>query len=86
MNQEHHHESIDELSAEERSTAAVLERERPVPRPGFRGDLRRLLLGTRRGSAAGARWWILSGSYLGAGLLCLASALFGVAGVGPFAA
>jgi hypothetical protein len=84
MSQEH--DPIDDLTVEERRTAAVLERERPLPRAAFRGDLRRRLLGAPRGVAARTPWWVLSGSYLGAGVLCLASALLGVAGVGPFAA
>jgi hypothetical protein len=82
MNPAHEHEP----TAEDQRTAAILERERPVPRAAFRGELRRRLLGTRRGAPLGTRWWVLSGSYLGAGLLCFASALLGVVGVGPFAA
>lgn len=86
MNPDREHPPIDELTAEDRRTAEILERERPVPRAVFRGDLRRRLLGARRGAPLGARWWVLSGSYLGAGILCFASALLGIAGVGPFAA
>jgi hypothetical protein len=82
MNHEHEHEP----TVEDRRTAAILERERPVPRAAFRGELRRRLLGVRSGAGARTRWWVLSGTYLGAGLLCFASALLGVAGIGPFAA
>jgi hypothetical protein len=86
MSQEHDHESVDGLTEQERRTAVLLERERPIPRAVFRGELRRRLTGARPGMALRTPWWVLSGSYLGAGLLCLASALLGVAGVGPFAA
>lgn len=79
-----------ELPAEERGAlaelAARLERERPVPAPGFRGRLRRLLLPSQPAPWAGRRWRSLAGSSLSLGALCLAVAAAGVAGAGPFAA
>ena len=80
--------------------AERLERERPLPAPGFRGELRRRLSARERpvafaprGSAAGwtaapggARWRLAASAYAVAGLLCLAVAAAGLAGSGPFAA
>jgi hypothetical protein len=61
-----------------------LELERPVPAPGFRGELRRSLIkGSRRRPAAPLRVWVAS--YLGAGTLCLLVAAAGLLGAGPFA-
>ena len=67
-----------------------LEADRPIPRPGFRGILRRRLLGTsgqprRQPSAATERFRLWAAGYTAAGTLCLAIAAIGVAGVGPFA-
>jgi hypothetical protein len=67
-----------------------LEADRPIPSPGFRGDLRRRLLGTssrprRQPSAAAARFRLWAAGYTVAGTLCLAVAAVGLAGVGPFA-
>ncbi len=65
--------------------AERLERERPVPAPAFRGDLRRRLMkGSRRSATQPVRTWALS--YLGAGTLCLVVAAAGLVGAGPFAA
>jgi hypothetical protein len=64
-----------------------LERDRPVPRPSFRGSLRRSLLMPTRGEGATAtrfRVWIAG--YAAAGGLCLLVTAIGIAGVGPFAA
>jgi hypothetical protein len=81
--------------------AERLERERPLPAPGFRGELGRRLSARERptafaprGSAArrwsaaraGARWRLAASGYAAAGLLCLAVAAAGLAGAGPFAA
>jgi hypothetical protein len=68
--------------------ADQLERSRPVPRPAFRGDLRRLLADGRRGSVAttASRWRVLVGAYSGLGALLLAVAAIGLAGAGPFGA
>lgn len=78
------------LSAEERAAltrlAERLERERPLPHPAFRGDLRRLLLSPTQAPPPPARWKALAASYAGAGLLCLLVAAAGLAGLGPFAA
>ncbi len=82
---------LDEAEREALVAIAMrLQAERPAPGPAFRGDLRRQLLGgakTRRSPAfAGpqsAR--ALAATYSAAGLLLLAIAAIGVAGVGPFA-
>jgi hypothetical protein len=67
-----------------------LETDRPIPSPGFRGNLRRSLLGTathprRQPSAATARFRLWAAGYTAAGTLCLAVVAIGLAGVGPFA-
>lgn len=79
------------FSAEEREALALLgerlERERPLPGAGFRGELRRLLLTSpRRSTSSSVRWRLWAASYAGAGALCLAVAAIGLAGAGPFAA
>ncbi len=67
--------------------ACRLERERPVPAPGFRGALRRQLLATAgRHEAVPARVRRLIFAYAGCGAALLFVALVGVAGAGPFAA
>jgi hypothetical protein len=61
-----------------------LVRERPVPRAGFRSELRALI-----GTAAGPerrRVRRLIAAYAGSGALLLAVAIAGTAGVGPLAA
>jgi hypothetical protein len=63
-------------------TARLLERERPVPRPAFRGELARQL---RARSAAPRRVRLLIGAYAGAGLALLAVVAVGLAGAGPLA-
>jgi hypothetical protein len=69
--------------------AGRLSAERPVPAPGFRGDLRRSLVAAAASRAAGLsrprRWAVaLSTGAGGTGLLAVAA--LGVAGVGPLAA
>jgi hypothetical protein len=64
-------------------TARLLERERPVPRPAFRGKLARRL---RARSTSSQRLRVLIGAYAGSGLALLAVVAVGVAGVGPLAA
>lgn len=64
----------------------LLERERPVPSAAFRGELRRHLLGSRRGRASSPRWRLLAVSYVAFGLLCLVTAALGLTGAGPFVA
>ena len=63
-------------------TARVLERERPVPRPAFRGELARQL---RARSTGPRRVRLLIGAYAGAGLVLLAVVAVGLAGAGPLA-
>jgi hypothetical protein len=85
------HDLDPNLPAAERARLAVLaerlERDRPVPRPSFRGDLRRhLLAGPRRSAAPAARFRLWAAGYTATGTLCLLLAAVGLAGVGPFAA
>jgi hypothetical protein len=64
-----------------------LERERPVPRAGFRATLRRTLLaadGER--SVARGRLRLRVAAYAGSGVTLLAIAALGVSGLGPLAA
>jgi hypothetical protein len=63
-------------------TARLLERERPVPRPAFRGELARQL---RARSPGPRRLRVLIGAYAGAGLVLLAVVAVGLAGAGPLA-
>ena len=64
-----------------------LEAERPVPRAGFRAELRsRLLQAADRRRAAPGRLRLLIGAYAGAGAALLLIAAIGVGGAGPFAA
>lgn len=68
-------------------TAERLHAERPVPRAGFRAELRaRLLAAERRYHAAPPRIRVLIGAYAGSGAALLLIAAVGVAGAGPFAA
>lgn len=61
-----------------------LARERPVPAPGFRAELRRRLLdGASREAPAAVRRLIYACA--GAGIAMLLIAAFGAAGVGPLA-
>jgi hypothetical protein len=63
--------------------------ERPVPRAGFRGDLRRALIAAgpaRRGASAADRWRVQVATYSGLGTLLLAVAAAGLVGLGPFSA
>ena len=62
-----------------------LRAERPVPAPGFRGELRRHLLGQAERPAPG-RLRILIAAYGGSGALLLVVAAAGVAGAGPLSA
>ncbi|HET6998400.1 MAG TPA: hypothetical protein VFI03_07395 [Solirubrobacterales bacterium] len=64
-----------------------LDAARPLPAPGFRGELRRRLAGTQAdGGVAPRRVRTFALSYALSGLLLLAVAALGVAGGGPFAA
>jgi hypothetical protein len=78
-------------STKEREALALLgdrlERERPVPNAGFRGELRRLLLAPpHRSRSLAGHYRLWAASYVGAGAICLAVAAIGLAGGGPFAA
>ena len=71
---------------EQHGLATRLEAERPVPRPAFRGDLRRALLGAAdRRPAAPARLRLMITAFAGSGTVLLAIATVGLAGVGPLA-
>ena len=67
---------VDDLDPELREFAARLQRERPLPRPAFRGDLGRRL--TRRTARPAPRYLrLLVAGQLGAGALLLALAALG---------
>lgn len=69
------------------SLAERLERGRPIPAPGFRGELRRGLLaafGSGRSRPQRARAFVAA--YAGSGFALLAVATLGVGGVGPLSA
>lgn len=69
------------------AVALRLDQARPLPAPGFRGELRRRLAGAEEGGAvAPRRVRTLALSSALSGLLLLAVAAVGVAGGGPFAA
>jgi hypothetical protein len=67
--------------------AERLERERPLPNPAFKGELRRKLaelgLAPRRWQPERLRLQVAA--YLAAGLALLALAAIGLSGIGPFA-
>jgi hypothetical protein len=67
-----------------------LQRERPLPAPGFRARLRATLLSSSDWPAPESRpsfsYRPLAFSYAAAGAACLLIAAIGVAGAGPFAA
>jgi hypothetical protein len=65
---------------------ARLESERPVPRPAFRGDLRRALLrNAEQRPSAPRRLRLMIPAFAGSGALLLAIAAIGLAGAGPLA-
>jgi hypothetical protein len=67
--------------------AARLERERPIPSTGFRGELRRHLIAhVPSQPLRPQRLGVLIGAYTGSGAVLLAVAVLGLAGVGPLAA
>jgi hypothetical protein len=69
----------DELSAR-------LHRECPVPRPAYRGDLRRRLLSlSQAGFGRPPRLRMLVAAYASSGAALLAVAVIGALGVGPLA-
>jgi hypothetical protein len=62
-----------------------LERDRPLPRATFRGNLRRLLTGPQsHGIQRSGHWRVLVATYSGLGAFLLAVAGIGLAGAGPF--
>lgn len=67
--------------------ADQLERERPIPASGFRGQLRRSLLGGFESRARRPqRLRALVTAYASSGFVLLAIATLGVGGVGPLSA
>ena len=77
--------TVDDVDPDLHELAMRLERERPLPRPAFRGDLGRRLAG--QGSRpAPRRLRLLVAAQLGAGTLLLAVTALGVvAEAGPLA-
>jgi hypothetical protein len=80
---------LDIIEAEERATATLLQSERPVPDPNFRGTLRRRLEAGRNAGRPvpffGSLGAQIAGCF-GAGVVLLAVAAAGLVGVGPFGA
>lgn len=75
----------DEPTADElRLVEERLQRERPVPRPAFRSELRSGLFA--RPSRDWRRARALITAYASSGLILLLAAIVGIAGVGPLAA
>ena len=76
-----------QLDARERErlmeTARLLEQQRPVPRPTFRGKLARRLRADSRGPYGVRR---LIAAYAGSGLALLIVVAIGLVGAGPLAA
>jgi hypothetical protein len=67
-------------------TVRRLEAERPVPRPAYRGELRRRLMAEAGRLPQPTRVRRLILAYAGSGFCLLAVAAVGLAGVGPLAA
>lgn len=77
--------SFDDLDFDVRELAMRLERERPLPRPAFRGELGRRL-STSQPRPRPRRLWLLVAGQLGAGALLLGIAALGaVLEAGPLA-
>ena len=62
---------------------ARLRRERPVPAPAFRGDLKRSLMRDPAGVTVPSKARLAIKAYAMAGATLLAAATLGVAGIGP---
>lgn len=78
--------TFDDLDPDLRELAMRLERDRPLPRPAFRGDLGRRLTSQTAARPAPRRLRLLVAGQLGAGALLLAIAALGaVAQAGPLA-
>jgi hypothetical protein len=73
---------MNDIDPELRDVAARLEAERPLPRPAFRGELRRHLMAHRPSTAGRMR---LAVGQLGGGFALLVLAAAGVLGLGPLA-
>jgi hypothetical protein len=66
--------------------AARLESERPVPRPAFRGKLRRdLITSAERQPTKPPRLRLVIAAFAGSGTALLAIAAIGLSGIGPLA-
>jgi hypothetical protein len=65
---------------------ARLEDERPLPRPAFRGELRRQLLAQEAAPLSARHLRLLIAAYAICGSVLLAVAALGTAGAGPLAA
>lgn len=75
------------MTADLEAIAERLDAERPIPRAGFRGELRRRVLRSpRTHEARPRRLQLLITAYASSGLALLAVAAIGLAGAGPFAA
>jgi hypothetical protein len=68
----------------ERQLDEALKRRRPGPSRDFGDQLRERLLATQLRARRPARLWPVVAAYLCSGLVLLALAAFGAAGVGPF--
>lgn len=74
----------DDLRFDDPAEAALAHQliaERPVPAPGFRGDLRRRLLAA--GSGRPMHLWRRAATAAGCGLACFGVTGLGLVGVGP---
>ena len=80
---------VTDFAPEERAAlvrlAERLERERPVPRPGYRSQLRRQILEQSSTARVAGRLRVAIAAYSSGGLALLAAATLGVAGIGPLA-
>lgn len=77
--------TLDDIDPGARGLATRLQRERPLPRPAFRGDLGRRLAG-RAIRPAPRRLRLLVAAHLGCGGLLIGVAAVGVVGrIGPLA-
>lgn len=70
---------------ETEAIATRLHAERPIPHPGFRGELRRRLVAAGTRPTAPARLRLVITGYAASGLGLLGVAAIGLVGAGPFA-
>jgi hypothetical protein len=66
--------------------AGRLERERPVPSAGFRGELRRRLLACQAAGSSPSRLRLRIAGFAGSGSLLLIAGAASAAGIGPLGA